>query len=386
MSDLIWTGSLNDAYRVGGRVGLYDTTLRDGEQTVGVVLSPEDKLEIARLLDGLGIERIEAGFPRVSEDDRRAVELIAGAGLRRRGLGLLARGACRPRAPRRARSGGVGDRVADLGSQARGNRRGPREDARPDHGRDALRVGARDPGGVLRCRLDACRARLLRARVLERRRGRRAARSSSSTRSASRRRRPSPSWWGGPSRQSDRTCPCTFTGTTTSASRRPPRSPPCARARPGSTARSTGWASAPATPISARSRSRCARSTASRPVSASTGSARSLRASRSCRATGSRPGSRSPARRCSAASRVRSPPSSTTRLRSSRTPPSSSAPSARSCSARRAGSTRSGSRSQELGLDVPEERWPELLAQVKELGTRKRGLVTDDELRELAGG
>ncbi|HEY2310691.1 MAG TPA: hypothetical protein VGH46_06210 [Gaiellaceae bacterium] len=81
MSDLIWTGSLNDAYRVGGRVGLYDTTLRDGEQTVGVVLSPEDKLEIARLLDGLGIERIEAGFPRVSDDDRRAVQLIAGAGL-----------------------------------------------------------------------------------------------------------------------------------------------------------------------------------------------------------------------------------------------------------------------------------------------------------------
>jgi isopropylmalate/homocitrate/citramalate synthase len=39
----------------------------------------------------------------------------------------------------------------------------------------------------------------------------------------------------------------------------------------------------------------------------------------------------------------------------------------------------------ELGLDVSEERWPELLAQVKELGTRKRGLVTDDELRELAG-
>src|SRR5947208_4914393 len=79
--NLIWTGALNEPYRLGGRVGLYDTTLRDGEQTVGVVLSPEDKLEIARLLDRLGIERIEAGFPRVSEDDRRAVELIASAGL-----------------------------------------------------------------------------------------------------------------------------------------------------------------------------------------------------------------------------------------------------------------------------------------------------------------
>jgi isopropylmalate/homocitrate/citramalate synthase len=81
VSDLIWTGALNDPYRINGHVGLYDTTLRDGEQTVGVVLDPEEKLEIARLLDGLGIERIEAGFPRVSDDDWRAVELIAAAGL-----------------------------------------------------------------------------------------------------------------------------------------------------------------------------------------------------------------------------------------------------------------------------------------------------------------
>jgi isopropylmalate/homocitrate/citramalate synthase len=48
---------------------------------VGVVLDPEEKLEIARLLDELGVDRIEAGFPRVSQDDWRAVELIAGAGL-----------------------------------------------------------------------------------------------------------------------------------------------------------------------------------------------------------------------------------------------------------------------------------------------------------------
>jgi isopropylmalate/homocitrate/citramalate synthase len=85
MSDLLWTGDLNRRAlepQVKGPVGLYDTTLRDGEQTVGVVLDPEQKLEIAHLLDDLGIDRIEAGFPRVSEDDYRAVQLISDAGLR----------------------------------------------------------------------------------------------------------------------------------------------------------------------------------------------------------------------------------------------------------------------------------------------------------------
>src|SRR5256712_10277955 len=78
---IFWTGELNDPYRFDAEVRFYDTTLRDGEQTVGVVLSPEDKLELARGLDELGIERIEAGFPRVSQDDTRAVELILEAGL-----------------------------------------------------------------------------------------------------------------------------------------------------------------------------------------------------------------------------------------------------------------------------------------------------------------
>jgi isopropylmalate/homocitrate/citramalate synthase len=76
-----WTGDINDPHRFDAEVGFYDTTLRDGEQTVGVVLTAEDKVELARGLDELGIERIEAGFPRVSEDDRRAIELILDAGL-----------------------------------------------------------------------------------------------------------------------------------------------------------------------------------------------------------------------------------------------------------------------------------------------------------------
>jgi isopropylmalate/homocitrate/citramalate synthase len=81
----VWTGTINER-ALGAQpertVGLYDTTLRDGEQTVGVVFSPEDKLEIAHALDEAGVDRIEAGFPRVSDDDWRAVELLAGAGLR----------------------------------------------------------------------------------------------------------------------------------------------------------------------------------------------------------------------------------------------------------------------------------------------------------------
>ena len=83
--DKVWTGDLNRRAlepQPGVTVGLYDTTLRDGEQTVGVVLSPDDKLAIARALDEAGIDRIEAGFPRVSEDDAEAIRLIQEAGLR----------------------------------------------------------------------------------------------------------------------------------------------------------------------------------------------------------------------------------------------------------------------------------------------------------------
>ena len=80
----VWTGDLN-AHALEpqphGTVGLYDTTLRDGEQTVGVVLTPEDKLAIATALAEAGVDRIEAGFPRVSEDDATAIRTIVDAGL-----------------------------------------------------------------------------------------------------------------------------------------------------------------------------------------------------------------------------------------------------------------------------------------------------------------
>ena len=72
--------------------------------------------------------------------------------------------------------------------------------------------------------------------------------------------------------------------------------------------------------------------------------------------------------------------------RSSPTRRTSSPPSARSCSGRRAGSTRSGSRRRSSGSTCPRSGSPRCSRGVKEAGTRKRGLVTDDEFRELARG
>jgi D-citramalate synthase len=60
---------------------ILDTTLRDGEQTPGVAFSPNEKLEVARALDELGVDVIEAGSAVVSEGERKAMKLITKAGL-----------------------------------------------------------------------------------------------------------------------------------------------------------------------------------------------------------------------------------------------------------------------------------------------------------------
>jgi len=84
----VWTSDLNSRPDVrpdfdrSRTIRFYDTTLRDGEQTVGVVFSPQQKLEIAKKLDELGVGRIEAGFPRVSAEDAEAISLILRAGLK----------------------------------------------------------------------------------------------------------------------------------------------------------------------------------------------------------------------------------------------------------------------------------------------------------------
>jgi homocitrate synthase NifV len=58
-----------------------DTTLRDGEQSAGIVFANLEKLRIAKLLDEIGVQQIEAGIPAMGGDEKKAVKQIAELGL-----------------------------------------------------------------------------------------------------------------------------------------------------------------------------------------------------------------------------------------------------------------------------------------------------------------
>ncbi|MFZ7104845.1 MAG: homocitrate synthase/isopropylmalate synthase family protein [Peptococcaceae bacterium] len=66
------------------KIEIHDATLRDGEQTPGVVFTVEDKIRIAEKLDEVGIERIEAGMPAVSKADYEAIKAICKRNLQAR--------------------------------------------------------------------------------------------------------------------------------------------------------------------------------------------------------------------------------------------------------------------------------------------------------------
>ena len=72
------TGELN----LPEKVEIHDATLRDGEQTPGLVFSVEEKVAIAKKLDEVGIDRIEAGMPAVSPQDFEAIKQISALGLK----------------------------------------------------------------------------------------------------------------------------------------------------------------------------------------------------------------------------------------------------------------------------------------------------------------
>ncbi|MEN6397139.1 MAG: 2-isopropylmalate synthase [Methanoregula sp.] len=66
---------------LGSKLRFFDTTLRDGEQTPGVSLNPDQKLEIATRLADIGVDVVEAGSAATSSGEQDAIRLISGAGL-----------------------------------------------------------------------------------------------------------------------------------------------------------------------------------------------------------------------------------------------------------------------------------------------------------------
>lgn len=81
-------GQLRDELHLPDKAYFFDTTLRDGEQTPGISFTHEEKLSIARTLDDLGIDVIEAGFPVISEGDFTACRDISNLGLDSEIIGL----------------------------------------------------------------------------------------------------------------------------------------------------------------------------------------------------------------------------------------------------------------------------------------------------------
>ena len=71
-----------------GKVRIFDTTLRDGEQTPGVALTPEEKVIVARQLDKLGVDAVEAGSPITSRGELESARLIVKEGLKVEVYGL----------------------------------------------------------------------------------------------------------------------------------------------------------------------------------------------------------------------------------------------------------------------------------------------------------
>jgi len=65
-------------------VFIADTTLRDGEQTAGVVFSAREKIAIARMLDAMGVHELECGIPAMGREERAAIRALVDLGLRAR--------------------------------------------------------------------------------------------------------------------------------------------------------------------------------------------------------------------------------------------------------------------------------------------------------------
>jgi homocitrate synthase NifV len=68
--------------KIQGPIYIDDTTLRDGEQTAGVVFANDEKIHIAKMLDLIGVHQVEAGIPAMGGDEKQAIKEIASLGLK----------------------------------------------------------------------------------------------------------------------------------------------------------------------------------------------------------------------------------------------------------------------------------------------------------------
>lgn len=88
VSPLNFNEEVRSTMKLVDPVIIHDTTLREGEQTPGVVFNIEDKLKIARKLDEVGVQQIEAGFPAAFEGEKKAVKAIVDEGLNAKVFGF----------------------------------------------------------------------------------------------------------------------------------------------------------------------------------------------------------------------------------------------------------------------------------------------------------
>ncbi len=246
------------------RIKIFDTTLRDGEQSPGIALRPSEKGEIALALERLGVDVIEAGFAAASPGDFDGVAAVSDA-VTSATVASLARttaedidAAVSALASARRRAGACVHRDERLahGAQARAHpRRGAR--ARPLVG--GVRRGTGSPGRVLGRRRHALRPGVPGRSVPRRRCGGRDDRQPArhSRLQLAGRVRPPVRRDGRAVSRSSPGSSSRFTATTTSAWPLRTRSPVSKRERPRSSARSTGSANVLATHRSRKSRWRC---------------------------------------------------------------------------------------------------------------------------------
>ena len=88
IGEKFWVSPYNDEsildrrIRLPEKISIHDVTLRDGEQTPGIVFNKQDKIDISQKLSDAGVQRIEVGMPVISHEEKDAIKTITSMGLK----------------------------------------------------------------------------------------------------------------------------------------------------------------------------------------------------------------------------------------------------------------------------------------------------------------